>query len=94
MIERTADEERVLSFCRKNGVLSAEPGEPIALLGAKELRAALSELESFLHDFDELEPQQTDSDAYDGWADAHEALEDLQDAILDRLDELPKLHVL
>ena len=29
-----------------------------------------------------------DSEAYDAWGDRHEALEDLADDILDRLDEL------
>ena len=37
---------------------------------------------------DQEEPEDMDSEAYDAWGDRHEALEDLADDILDRLDEL------
>ena len=37
---------------------------------------------------DEQEPADMDSEEYERWGDRHEALEDLADEILDRLDEL------
>ena len=37
---------------------------------------------------DEQEPEDMDSEEYESWGDRHEALEDLADEILDRLDEL------
>lgn len=37
---------------------------------------------------DEQEPEDMDSEEYEIWGDQHEALEDLADEILDRLDEL------
>ena len=37
---------------------------------------------------DEQEPEDMDSEEYERWGDRHEALEDLADEILDRLDEL------
>ena len=37
---------------------------------------------------DEQEPENMDSEEYESWGDQHEALEDLADEILDRLDEL------
>ena len=37
---------------------------------------------------DEQEPENMDSEEYESWGARHEALEDLADEILDRLDEL------
>ena len=36
---------------------------------------------------DEEEPEDMDSEAYQIWGDAHEALEDLADEIMERLEE-------
>ena len=38
--------------------------------------------------WNELEPEDMDSDAYEDWGERHEALEDLADELQDRLDEL------
>lgn len=52
------------------------------------LRDYLHDLQARIRILDAKEPRRMDSPAYDGWAKAHEDLEDLVDEVLDRLDEL------
>ncbi len=52
------------------------------------LRRYRQEIEEQIADLDEREPEDMDSEAYDAWADRHEALEDIRDEIKERLEEL------
>ena len=48
----------------------------------------LAQLRGLLAQLDAREPGDMNSEAYDQWGEEHEALEDLLDEALDRLDEL------
>lgn len=48
----------------------------------------LAQLRGLLAQLDAREPGNMNSEAYDQWGEEHEALEDLLDEALDRLDEL------
>lgn len=52
------------------------------------LTAYLEQLREKIAVLDESEPKNMNSDAYEVWGEEHEALEDLVDEVLDRLDEL------
>lgn len=52
------------------------------------LIAYLEQLRDKIAALDESEPKNMNSDAYETWGEEHEALEDLVDEVLDRLDEL------
>lgn len=53
-----------------------------------ELVAFLRDIKARLAALNRVEPDNMESDVYDDWADRHEALEDMADEVLDRLDEL------
>lgn len=53
-----------------------------------QLLACLEQYRAQIAALDEAEPEDMASQAYDSWGNQHEALEDLVDEILDRLDEL------
>ena len=57
-------------------------------MNVEELEAYREELEEKIARLDAIEPDDEESDEYDGWADQHEDLEDLLDEVEDRLDEL------
>ena len=65
-------------------------GKPSSLAGMSQaaLLEALSSVRAQLRRLDDQEPEDMTCSAYDGWANQHEALEDLADEILDRLDSL------
>lgn len=54
----------------------------------EELLEYLSRLERRLADLDAREPKNMNSDAFEAWADEHEALEDAIDEVREFLDEL------
>ena len=54
----------------------------------EQLQAYQAELAQQIEALDAQEPPDMDSEAYEVWGDAHEALEDLLDDVQDRLDEL------
>lgn len=54
----------------------------------EELRAYLSDIRQELEAMDEDEPEDETSEEFVDWAEAHEALEDLVDEIIDRLEAL------
>ena len=60
----------------------------IASMDRTALREYLEELRARMDALDAREPRNMNSEAYEAWADEHEALEDLVDEVLDRLDEL------
>ena len=53
-----------------------------------EVRGILEQLRDKIAALDAAEPKNMNSDAYEEWGEEHEALEDLVDEVLDRLDEL------
>ena len=55
--------------------------------GRGALEARVREVRAKLAKLDEKEPADMASEAYDKWADRHEALEDELDELLDFLDE-------
>ncbi len=64
------------------------PGAPdLDALDRAALRARLDQVRRELRALDEAEPEDMMSEAYDAWAERHEALEDLADDLLDRLEE-------
>ena len=63
-------------------------GPDLEAMGRAELLDCLSAVRQRIARLDQEEPEDMDSEAYDAWGDRHEALEDLADDILDRLDEL------
>ena len=65
-------------------VFDADPRD----MDREELQRYLSLLQNELSDLDAREPKNSNSDAYEAWAEEHEELEDLMDEVLDRLDEL------
>lgn len=54
----------------------------------EELRAYLSDIRQELEAMDEDEPEDETSEEFVDWAEKHEALEDLVDEIIDRLEAL------
>lgn len=72
----------LISFSRE------EEGFDVDRMSHEELEAARRELREKIAALDEQEPEDMESEEYELWADQHEALEDLEDEILDRLDEL------
>lgn len=50
------------------------------------LRARLAQVRKELARLDEQEPEDVEDEGYQAWGDAHEALEDLADEIMDRLE--------
>ena len=57
-------------------------------MSREELLDYLEAVHAQIDRLDEQEPEDMDSEEYESWGDRHEALEDLADEILDRLDEL------
>lgn len=55
-------------------------------LEREQLRSCLEEVQKRLAQLEELEPEDPESELYEVWGDRHEALEDLADEIMDRLD--------
>ena len=53
-----------------------------------QLPSLLTQAQESLRQLDGIEPPDMGSDAYELWAQVHEQVEDLRDALLDRLDEL------
>ena len=65
------------------------PEEPeIDSMDKESLLSYLEQLRARIEQFDEAEPKNMNSEAYEEWGDLHEELEDLVDDILDRLDEM------
>lgn len=58
------------------------------LMDREELLDYLEQVREELARLDEEEPKDMDSEAYEHWGDQHEALEDLADDLMDRLDEI------
>ncbi len=59
-----------------------------ATMDAAELRAYLADVRDELEALDEDEPQDETSEEFVDWAEEHEALEDLADEIVERLEAL------
>ena len=57
-------------------------------MDAEQLRAYLASVRARIGQLDEEEPEDMESEEYEAWGDRHEALEDLADDIVDRLEEL------
>ena len=51
-------------------------------------RDYLDTVRGWIDRLDEEEPEDMESEEYEAWGDRHEALEDLADDIVDRLEEL------
>lgn len=64
------------------------PGPDLDAMDRAELLDYLATVRQWIAELDGEEPEDMDSEAYEVWGDRHEALEDLADDILDRLDEL------
>ena len=67
--------------------LKNTPTEEPEAMTAGELRDYLEELYAQRRELDAREPREG-TDAYDLWADRHEALEDTIDDVLDALDDM------
>ena len=59
----------------------------LSSMGREELLECLAAVRAQIDQLDQEEPADMESEAYDDWGDRHEALEDLVDEILDRLEE-------
>ena len=57
-------------------------------MDAEQLRAYLASVRARIGQLDEEEPEDMESEEYQEWGDRHEALEDLADEILVRLEAL------
>lgn len=57
-------------------------------MDAEQLRAYLASVRARIQQLDEEEPEDMESEAHEDWGGRHEALEDLADEILDRLEEI------
>lgn len=57
-------------------------------MSREELLDYLEAVHAQIDRLDEQEPEDMDSEEYEGWGDRHEELEDLADDIQDRLDEM------
>ena len=67
----------------------AQPEEPgLHSMTRDELQERLQELQAQIADLDSREPEDLMSKRHEGWAERHEALEDLADDVMERLDEL------
>ena len=64
-----------------------DPWERMEGMAEEELAEFLAELLGQRQEMDAAEPDEADEEAYETWADAHEALEDLIDEVRDRLEE-------
>lgn len=73
----------IISF----GMIQREKPE-IEAMDREELLAYLETLRERISALDGEEPDDMESEAYEGWGDAHEELEDLVDEVVDRLEEL------
>ena len=60
----------------------------LGALGREELEDYLDTVRGWIDRLDEEEPEDMESEEYEAWGDRHEALEDLADDIVDRLEEL------
>ena len=68
---------------------SFQEEEPdISAMSKEELLECLTALRAQIEALDEEEPLDMESEEYEEWGEQHEALEDLVDEILERLDEL------
>lgn len=88
LMEQALDQGRIVRFAKRAGEWFAALGDELASLPPEELEVYRTELKARLHDMDEDEPEDMDSEAFDQWADAHESLEDLLNEAEDRIDEL------
>lgn len=57
-------------------------------MGLEELEDYLDTVRGWIDRLDEEEPEDMGSEEYEAWGDRHEALEDLADDIMDRLEAL------
>lgn len=88
LMEQALDLGRIVRFTKRNGEWFASLGDELDGLSPEELEAYRVELKARLHDMNENEPEDMDSEAFEQWADAHESLEDLLSETEDRIDEL------
>lgn len=73
------------------GIIDFSPwgGEPdLDAMSREELLDCLKTVRGQIAELDEREPEDMAGEEYEIWGEAHEALEDLADEILDLLDEL------
>lgn len=68
--------------------LPQAPEEDWQTMTPRELKDYIQKLEAKIEDLDALEPEDMGSQAFEDWADRHEALEDAMDDIRDWLDAL------
>lgn len=64
------------------------PREDLGTMDRRALEEYLERLRALISELDAREPRNMNSEAYEQWGEEHEALEDLVDEVLDRLDEL------
>lgn len=64
------------------------PREDLRKMDRRALEEYLERLRALISELDAREPRNMNSEAYEQWGEEHEALEDLVDEVLDRLDEL------
>ena len=64
------------------------PREDVGKMDRRALEDYLGRLRALISELDAREPRNMNSEAYEQWGEEHEALEDLVDEVLDRLDEL------
>lgn len=64
------------------------PREDLGKMDRRALEDYLGRLRVLISELDAREPRNMNSEAYEQWGEEHEALEDLVDEVLDRLDEL------
>ncbi len=64
------------------------PREDLGKMDRRALEEYLERLRALISELDAREPRNMNSEAYEQWGEEHEALEDLVDEVLDRLDEL------
>ena len=69
-------------------ILEFPQAPDVQSMDAPALTAYLEQLRDKIAALDAAEPKNMKSDAYEEWGEEHEALEDLVDEVLDRLDEL------
>lgn len=69
-------------------ILEFPQAPDVQSMDAPTLTAYLEHLRDKIAALDAAEPKNMSSDAYEEWGEEHEALEDLVDEVLDRLDEL------
>ena len=62
--------------------------EDLGKMDRRALEEYLERLRALISELDAREPRNMNSEAYEQWGEEHEALEDLVDEVLDRLDEL------